>query len=191
MFDDFDVNKFLQKISALSDDELDMCFKDAFGGSNNAYQKVKENVYDSARYLSGFKSVDDMYAYFDSFDSTKQEGRDNLVKMIAPLIKWWGAALVANWLKDIGMSNFSKPDKHVKYIIIELGLSRDDDYEVMGAVFKIAEDYKTIDNTASAFKLDRILWLIGSGNFYNHKGLVKYNGNAKEFVDIVKSALTP
>ena len=80
---------------------------------------------------------------------------------------------------------------HVKYIIIELGLSRDDDYEVMGAVFKIAEDYKTIDNTASAFKLDRILWLIGSGNFYNHKGLVKYNGNAKEFVDIVKSALTP
>ena len=32
LFDDFDVNKFLQKISALSDDELDMCFKDAFGG---------------------------------------------------------------------------------------------------------------------------------------------------------------
>ena len=55
----------------------------------------------------------------------------------------------------------------------------------METVFKIAEDYKTIDNTASAFKLDRILWLIGSGNFYNHKDLVEYDGNEDDFVESI------
>lgn len=34
-----------------------------------------------------------------------------------------------------------------------------------------------------------LLWLIGSGNFYNHKGIVSFNGNKSEFVEMVKSEL--
>ena len=87
------------------------------------------------------------------------------------------------------MSNYSKPDDHVKFIISNLGVSSDNEYDVMEAVFKIAEDYKSVDAQASAFKLDRILWLIGSRNFYNHKGIVTFNGNRDEFVEMVKSEL--
>lgn len=189
LFEDFDLQYFNQNIRTLPDDELDTLFKKAFGGSNNAYKKVKENVCCTAAFLSEFKNVTEMYAYFDSFDSTKKEERDKLIQIIANKVKWWGTALVPNWLKDIGMSNYSKPDDHVKFIISKLGLSSDNEYDVIEAVFNMAEDYKSVDTQASAFKLDRILWLIGSGNFYNHKGIVSFNGNRSEFVETVKSEL--
>lgn len=189
LFKDYNIQYFNQNIRTLPDDELDALFKKAFGGSNNAYKKVKENVCCTAKYLSGFKNVTEMYAYFDSFDSTKEVERNKLIGIIAGKVKWWGPALVPNWLKDIGMSNYSKPDDHVKFIISNLGLSSDNEYDVIDAVFKIAEDYKSVDNQASAFKLDRILWLIGSGNFYNHKGIVSFNGNRTEFVEMVKTEL--
>lgn len=187
LFKDFNLQYFNQNIAALPDDELNALFKKAFGGSNNAYKKVKENVCCTAKFLSEFKNVTELYAYLDSFDSTKEAERNKLIRIIADKVKWWGAALVANWLKDIGMSNYSKPDDHVKFIISELGLSSDNEYDVIETVFKIAEDYKSVDSKASAFKLDRILWLIGSGNFYNHKGIVSFNGSRTEFVEIVKS----
>lgn len=190
LFKDFDVYHFNQNISTLPEDELDELFKRAFKGSNDAYKKVKENVCCTAKFLSEFKNSAEMYAYFDSFDSTKKEERDKLIQTIANRIKWWGVALVANWLKDIGMSNYSKPDEHVVYIISNLGLSSDDEYDVIEAVFRIAEDYKLIDNEASAFKLDRLLWLIGSkSRFYNHKNIVIFTGNREEFVEIVKREL--
>lgn len=188
LFKDFDLQYFNQNIRTLPDDELDKLFKGAFGGSNNAYKKVKENVCCTAEYLSKFKNVTEMYAYFDSFDSTKKAERDKLIRIIADKIKWWGTALVPNWLKDIGMSNYSKPDEHVIYIISNLGLSSDNEYDVMEAVFRIAEDYKSIDREASAFKLDRLFWLIGSkSHFYNHKGIVSFSGNRSEFVEMIKS----
>jgi len=189
LFKDFDLQYFNKEIRTLPDDELDVLFKKAFGGSNNAYKKVKENVCDSAKYLSEFKNVTEMYGYFDSFDSTKKEERDKLIQIIVNKVKWWGAALVPNWLKDIGMSNYSKPDDHVKFIISSLGLSSDNEYDVMEAVFRMAEDFKSVDDQASAFKLDRIIWLIGSGNFYNHKGIVTFNGNRTEFVEMIKAEL--
>lgn len=189
LFNGFDLQYFNQNIGTLPDDELDALFKKAFGGSNNAYKKVKENVCCTAKFLSEFKNVIELYAYLDSFDSTKEDERNKLIRIIADRVKWWGAALVPNWLKDIGMSNYSKPDDHVKFIISELGLSSNNDYDVIEAVFNIAEDYKSIDSQVSAFKLDRILWLIGSRNFYNHKDIVSFNGNKNEFIEIVKSAL--
>ena len=86
------------------------------------------------------------------------------------------------------MSNYSKPDEHVIYIISNLGLSSDNEYDVMEAVFRIAEDYKSIDREASAFKLDRLFWLISSkSRFYNHKGIVSFSGNRSEFVETIKS----
>ncbi len=191
LFKDFDVYYFNQNIATLPANELDELFRKAFAGSNDAYKKVKENICCTAKYLSEFQSTTEMYAYFDSFDSTKKEERNKLIRLIANRIKWWGVALVSNWLKDIGMSNYSKPDEHVIYIISNLGLSSDDEYDVIEAVFRIAEDYKSIDSEASAFKLDRLLWLIGSkSRFYNHKGIVSFNGNRNEFVEIVKSELS-
>lgn len=189
LFKDFDLNYFTNNILTLSDNELDVLFKKAFGGSNNAYKKVKENVCCTAKFLSEYKNVTEMYAHFDSFDSTKKDERNKLISLIERKVKWWGPALVANWLKDIGMTNYSKPDDHIKFIITNLGLSSDNDYDVIEAVYKIAEDYKSVDKQASAFKLDRILWLIGSKDFYNHKNIVSYTGNRNEFVEIIKSEL--
>ncbi|SFY09177.1 hypothetical protein [Ruminococcus sp. XPD3002] len=190
LFKDFDVYSFNQNIATLPEEELDELFKKAFKGSNDKYKNVKENVCDSAKFLSEFKNSAEMYAYFDTFDSTKKEERNKLIRIIAGRIKWWGPALVPNWLKDIGMSNYSKPDQHVIYIISNLGLSSVDEYDIIEAVFRIAEDYKSIDSQASAFKLDRILWLIGSkSRFYNHKNIVTFTGSREEFVEIVKAEL--
>ena len=189
LFNDFDLNYFNDKVKTLTDDELEELFKKAFYGSCEAYKKLKKNVCDVAVYLSGFKGVTKMYEYFDSFDSTKASERKKLIDEIAKRIKWWGTALVPNWLKDIGMSNYSKPDMHVVSIISGIGLSSEDCYEVMEAVFKIADDYKSVDADASAFKLDRILWLIGTGNFYNHKDIVSYDGNEDDFIGTVKPKL--
>lgn len=145
-----------------------------------------------AQYLNKFKNIDDMYKHFDSFKTASEKNK--LISEISQqshLIKtkWgWGFALSANWLKDIGMMDYCKPDVQVTNCLNALGFCSKTNTVVFKTLVNIADDSKKYDKTASAFKLDRILWLIGSGDFYSHPE-IKWNGSLKEFISEVKTKM--
>ena len=142
-----------------------------------------------AQYLSQFKNAKEMYAYFDTFKTANEKIK--LIREISQkshVIKTkygWGFALSANWLKDIGMLDYCKPDIQVTNCLSSLGLCSKTDTVVFKTLVEIAEDAKKSDPTASAFKLDRILWLIGSGEFYNHPDS-GWDGNLDDFMSGLK-----
>lgn len=145
-----------------------------------------------AKYLNKFQNTEEMYRYFDTFKSPQEKIK--LIEEIScqsHIIKTkfgWGFALSSNWLKDIGMLDYCKPDIQVTNCLNSLGLCSKTNKVVFKTLVAIAEDAKESDKTATAFKLDRILWLIGSGEFYNHPE-IKWDGSMNEFVSELKSKI--
>lgn len=165
-------------------------FKDSLSLDNNQFTtdvwlSYANCICGMAQYLSKFKNAEDMYTYFDTFKTSKEKIKlINEISRQSHIIKTkygWGFALTANWLKDIGMLDYCKPDIQVTNFLNSLGLCSKTDIAVFKTLVAITEDLKKSDKTASAFKLDRMLWLIGSGDFYNHPE-IEWNGSLNDFV---------
>ena len=92
-------------------------------------------------------------------------------------------ALACDFLKEIGYVNFGKPDIHIKQIFKELNLVEvnANDYNTLKAITRISENV-----SQTAYAVDKVFWLIGSGYFYDHEELGN-NGRTgslkKEFID--------
>jgi thermostable 8-oxoguanine DNA glycosylase len=88
--------------------------------------------------------------------------------MISIEISGIGFPLACDFLKEIGFVEYGKPDVHLKDIFKALGIIDPDEKSVT------KQDYaslKAIDRIANAcnvtpFAVDKVFWLIGSGNFY-------------------------
>lgn len=178
-------------------DSLYSAFKDSLHLDNNQFTtdvwlSYANCICGMAQYLSKFKNAEEMYTYFDTFKTSKEKIRlINEISRQSHIIKTkygWGFALTANWLKDIGMLDYCKPDIQVTRCLNSLGLCSKTNTVVFKTLAAIAEDAKESDKTASAFKLDRILWLIGSGNFYNHSE-IEWNGSSDDFVSKLKDKI--
>ena len=129
----------------------------------------------------------------DSFDTTDK--RISLVHEIQRATRstgyareGWGFRLAANWLKDIGLHDFCKPDTHVAKFVKALGLTNHKtDEAVFRAFVDMIEQVKQTDPKASAFTADRLVYLIGSGDFYASN--VWYRGSMEDFIAKVKIEL--
>lgn len=122
-------------------------------------------VIDSAHFLSRFKTTSELFGFFDSYanDSRFVSGLPLIISME---IYGVGFALACDFLKEIGYIQYGKPDVHIKSLFLALGLIRDknalqSDYDSLKVINEIAEACNV-----SAFKVDQVLWLVGSGNFY-------------------------
>ena len=156
--------------------------------------KIYVNVICSmAKYLSEFDDVKEMYDHFDEYQTYAEKIK--LVKEIMAASKMlnykladynnegWGFALASNWLKDIGMQDYCKPDTHVTAFSTQLQLTHSKTAEsVFKAIVTMADSAKKIDSTINAFKVDRLAYLIGSGDFFKHYGMVKYHGSMSDFI---------
>ncbi len=83
-------------------------------------------------------------------------------------------AIACNFLKEIGFTNYVKPDTHLKaaFDAVELSYSSDDDCLRLGR--KLAESYGV-----TPYALDRIIWLCCSGHYYRHSQK-KLGGGSKK-----------
>lgn len=151
----------------------------------NCWFRWSEAVTSIAKFLSSFKDANDFKGFIASF------GYNAKTKMALPLlisirIKGMGFSLVCNALKELGYSEYPKPDVHLKDVISTAGFCEHDDYAVFETIVNISNEvqYKG-DKTATPYKIDKIIWLICSGNFY----LDNINGKSwkREFVDEVKN----
>ncbi|MES2805673.1 MAG: hypothetical protein V4652_08925 [Bacteroidota bacterium] len=148
-----------------------------------------QSVIDSAHFLSEFENAESFYNWAEFF-ANDEKSKPALPMLISIEISGIGFPLACDFLKEIGFLNFGKPDVHLKEIFKELSLidpneksTIKQDYQTLKLIDKIA-----IDNNITAFEVDKIFWLIGSGNFY----LTNFNigRNRNEFINQAKKHFT-
>lgn len=90
-------------------------------------------------------------------------------------VKGFGAALSRDFFKDMGYGIFSKPDVHVMDLIRRLNLhlyyawGNDEEERATYLLTEIAKAVSTPDCQLTANQIDKIFWLLKSGNFHIHQ----------------------
>lgn len=123
------------------------------------------SILSAALFLSQFGSVDEFYSWVSFFDDDER-ARLALPLLMDAEIEGFGFALACDFLKELGFTNYCKPDVHLKGIFTALGLSpqSSSDLDVNRAICRVA---KHVGRTPYA--VDKLFWQIGSGYFYDHK----------------------
>lgn len=131
-----------------------------------------------------FKDYNDFKSTFDSFDNNDMT-REAFALLLSTKIYNMGFALACDWLKELGYYHYAKPDTHTKDICAALNLSANDDpigcFEAMVKIAKSAE--------VDAYKVDKVWWLICTGNFYRYNVKLPLAGSPKlkeKFISALK-----
>ncbi len=119
-----------------------------------------KGILSGAEFLSGFEP-------YDAFDEFVNGFAFNDVSIAAlPIILdqevfGMGFPIGCDWLKEIGYSNYCKPDTHTIDILFETGVaSSQDNYNVFMTMVRMGK----VNNEPPAV-IDRLLWFIGSGKY--------------------------
>ncbi len=130
------------------------------------WEKYCRGLYDGLHFLTadnGVKKIKDLVAVSDLTDKEMRE-----ISVISKNIHGLGFALTCDWLKECGCSWLAKPDVHingvVKYMQHNEALKDEDVLKVMFSWAKAVR--ATGDNTVTAYKIDKMLWLLCTGEFY-------------------------
>ena len=141
----------------------------------NYWVIFSKGAIDSACFLSKFKSGPDFVKCVDN--SIENEAFIPSIPMLLSLeITGLGFPLACDFLKEAGWNEYAKPDTHTKHILGMCGFSSGKDYDTFKCIRKIASDV-----SESPYRVDKIIWLIGSGNLYNTGE--SFDTDRDEFVD--------
>lgn len=144
-----------------------------------------QSVIDAAHFLCTFKDVDDFYNWTDFFAGDFR-AKPALPLMISYEISGIGFPLACDFLIELGFSEYGKPDVHLKDIFKALGLIDQNeksatklDYQTLKVIDRIAKE-----NNTTAYSVDKVFWLIGSG-YFNLSDL-KIGSQKKKFIEQIK-----
>lgn len=145
-----------------------------------------QSVIESAHFLKSFETAEKFYEWANFF-AKDNKAKPALPLMISVEISGIGFPLACDFLKELGFIEYGKPDVHLKDIFKALGVIDPNektvmkqDYATLKAIDRIAKE-----NNVTPYAVDKVFWLIGSGNFY-HVG--KKIGNQKQkFIEEVTS----
>lgn len=182
---DYDFNK----VSATykDADELLEEFKSQFNLQNihpkrSLWRKFSEGIISGSNFMATFKDKDDFDNFIKTFARNKYT-KAALPMLLSKEIRGFGFALACDFLKELGYRDYPKPDVHLTKIFCELGLSESSEpYEVYKSIIEMSE---AIDE--DAYTVDKIFWLISSGNFYLVK--IDTGRNRDKFITSVKEKL--
>lgn len=133
--------------------------------SRNSWRKWSKSVIDAAKFMCDFENVEDFKAFVNQFDYNLPT-RMALPLLISNKISGIGFALACDCLKELGYINYPKPDVHLIDVFNGLGLSDNNPVSVFEAIVRMSEDCKSDDESVTPYKIDKIIWLICSGRFY-------------------------
>jgi hypothetical protein len=154
-------------------------------GKNSLWLRYCKTIISSSIFLSQFDSHVGFYEFVDTYYQ-EDRMRPFLPMLLSYEIDGFGFALSCDFLKEMGYVKFGKPDTHVKDVFVALGLLGNTSKNSSKADYlslRIIEHIATVNNT-SAYAVDKLLWLIGSGNFYLDKLEVPSKKN--EFIHHMK-----
>lgn len=137
-----------------------------------------------AQFLSQFASGPEFMEWVRVFDADDRK-RVALPMLLSQEIDGFGFALACDFLKELGFTNFAKPDVHIKALVKGLGLSSKtaNDYAVFKAVVRIASHCGK-----TPYDVDKLFWLVGSGRFYDHPTIGKNGRIPTNRAGFVRSA---
>ncbi len=144
-----------------------------------------QTVIDAAHFLCSYKNVDDFYKWTDFF-AEDYRAKPALPLIISYEISGIGFPLACDFLKELGFAEYGKPDVHLKDIFKALNLVDKQeksttklDYQTLKVIDRIAKA-----NDTTAYSVDKVFWLIGSGNFYLSD--IKIGRRKSEFIQKIK-----
>jgi thermostable 8-oxoguanine DNA glycosylase len=150
---------------------------------NNSWYQFAKGILSGAKFFSTFNEKKDFDEFVKSFSSNKTT-LNALPLLLESKINGFGFALACDFLKEIGYVEFAKPDTHLIEIFSELKLSQSKDpQDVYESIIKMSEI--TQEN---AYKIDKIFWLISTGEFYKNK--INIGRNKDNFIEKAKLKLT-
>lgn len=154
-------------------------------GKNSLWLRYCKTIMSSSVFLSQFENSYEFYRFLDTYYEDEKI-RPFLPMLLSFEIDGFGFALSCDFLKEMGYVKFGKPDTHIKDIFIELGLlstvsksSSKADYFSLKIIERIAKS-----NNTTPYAVDKLLWLIGSGDFYLEK--LEVGSKKKEFIELMK-----
>jgi len=175
----------IQKIAELSEETLYKQFRLWFNvttpdSKRNSWYKWSCSVIDSAKFVSGFKDAADFDEFVKRFDYNAVS-RMALPLLIQARVRGVGFALACDLLKELGYTNYPKPDIHMIDVFNSLGLCDRDPISAFEAIGRMADECRV-----TPYKVDKVFWLICSGNFYKEKPPIKIKGQKKELISYLQ-----
>lgn len=145
-----------------------------------------KSVIEIAYFLGQFKSSEEFYTWADYF-ANDTKSKPVLPLLISLEITGIGFPLACDLLKELGYSNYAKPDIHLKDIFTKLNLIENEINELKQNISIL----RTVDiiaeiNSVSSYAVDKVFWLIGSGNFYRTNNDIGRNKN--EFIKYIRES---
>ncbi|TJX59998.1 hypothetical protein E8P77_20660 [Soehngenia saccharolytica] len=185
---DFD----LEHVSLCKTEELYYKFRQKFNVTSednnfNSWRKWSKSIMDAAKFMCNFKDVNDFKNFVNLFDYNLPT-RTALPLLISSKISGIGFALACDFLKELGYTNYPKPDVHLIQVFVEAGLSSKDPISVFEAIVRMSDDCKEIDPEVTPYKIDKIIWLICSGKFYIDE--ISVGSHKEEFINIIVDELS-
>ncbi len=176
---DFDAKKVLAEYNT-SDEIYEKLKKNGIRDNakdlskNTNWKKYAKGLFEGADFLlnqNGEEKIQELIA-LNSSTTFNQEWLERINEITK--IHGLGFALTCDWLKECGCTWLAKPDTHINTVYNVLNGKEEKatvkEKEVIEYMFNWAKEIKnSTDNSMTPYKLDKIIWLICTGNFYLHK----------------------
>lgn len=137
--------------------------------ANSIWVRYSKTILSAAQFFNQFKDGEEFYQWANHFYDDKR-AMAALPYLLSEEVYGIGYPLACDFLKGLGFINYGKPDVHIKDIFA--GLKLCDENPSHATLQKIMIDMAAA-NGVSAFDVDKVFWLIGSGYFYLHENLGK------------------
>lgn len=138
-----------------------------------------KTILSAAKFFKQFNCDKDFYDWANLFYKD-QRSMAALPLVLAAEIEGIGYALACDFLKELGFVNYGKPDVHIKRIFVGIDFCSPNasEYQIQKTIAQIAQAA-----SVSAYNVDKLFWLIGSGNFYNHPEIGNIGRNRERFIE--------
>jgi hypothetical protein len=175
---DKEFRSHLEQFSAIDIDKTIIRLKNTEGILKGNKREVLwcrwlRSVQDTASFLLSFKSGGDFSKHFTNLPSDYLFAGPILIKR---KITGIGFALACDALKELGFTQYVKPDTHINEVFIKLGLAcevsstLDTQLNVFDAAIRLVNTYNSCcSDQITAYELDKLIWLSCTGHFYLHK----------------------
>lgn len=147
----------------------------------NLWKRYIKSIISACKFVNSFDNVKDFDNFVNRFNYNEMSSAA-LPMLLEREIFGLGFPLACDFLKELGFSEYPKPDVHIKDIFVAFDLCDNNDYSAYKTVIEMANIVKD-----SPYNVDKMFWLIGSGNFYMHN--INIGRNKEKFIIRVKEKL--
>jgi len=128
------------------------------------WPKYCKTIISVSEFLSQFSDEEDFFKWANYFYNDSRS-MPALPMILSEEVYGIGFPLACDFLKELGYINYGKPDVHIKDIFEAHNLIQKNatNYQILKVIIRIANNVGV-----TAYNVDKLFWLIGSGKFYNH-----------------------